>query len=444
MDWRLHVITPIHKSGDKSSVKNYRPISLLCIISKVLEKIIYDKIISFVSKSISPFQFGFRRKHSTLHQLLLFLNSVYASFDANIQTDVIYLDFKKAFDSVAHNELLVKLWSFGITGNLWKWFKGYLSARMQCVLLNGSISEPLPVISGVPQGSILGPILFLIFVNDIPDSVTSSATFLFADDTKCLKTTTCSSECVSLQRDLHYLSSWSQKWKLPFNEHKCVLLRFSSGHPPPLTYDYTINSEQISVHDHQRDLGVIISSNLTWNEHLKYILSKAYKTLGLIRRSFSSAHNPSIKKILYLCLVRPQLTYCSQIWRPHFLKDILNLEKVQRRATKYILNDFTSDYKSRLMELKILPLMMQLELNDMMFFIRCLKEPTEAFRVSSYVTFSSHSTRSSSHLKLHHTLSRTNTLSHFYFNQIPCLWNSFPTIDLDLSIKEDSSSSCGI
>ena len=163
-DWRLHLITPIHKSGDKSSVKNYRPISLLCTISKVLEKIIYDKIISFVSQSISPLQFaiGFRPKHSTLQQLLLFVNSICESFSSKSQTDVIYLDFKKAFDSVAHNELLAKLWSFRITGNLWWWFRGYLSSRHQCVIINHCISDPLPVISGVPQGSILGPLLFLL------------------------------------------------------------------------------------------------------------------------------------------------------------------------------------------------------------------------------------------------------------------------------------------
>ena len=116
-------------------MKNYRPISLLCTISKVLEKIIYDKSISFVSQSISPLQFGFRPKHSTLQQLLLFVNSICESFSSMSQTDVIYLDFKKAFDSVAQNELLVKLWSFGITGNLWWWFRGYLSSRHQCVIV---------------------------------------------------------------------------------------------------------------------------------------------------------------------------------------------------------------------------------------------------------------------------------------------------------------------
>ena len=433
-DWRLHLITPIHKSGDKSSVKNYRPISLLCTISKVLEKIIYDKIISFVSQSISPLQFGFRPKHSTLQQLLLFVNSICESFSSKSQTDVIYLDFKKAFDSVAHNELLVKLWSFGNTGNLWWWFRGYPSSRHQCVIINHCISDPLPVISGVPQGSIFGPLLFLIFINDLPTTVSSSHVFLFADDTKCFQTVRSSSDCHSLQNDLQNLFYWSQYWNLHFNERKCILLRFSPK-CPHIPFNYSISDKFIATLEHYRDLGVIMSHNLSWSEHLKYISSRAYKFLGLIRRSFSGGHLPGSKKILYISLIRSQLTYCSQIWRPHLLKDITALERIQRRATKFILNDFSSDYKSRLVALQILPLMMQLELYDLMFFIRCLKDPVKsnAFSISSYVTFCASSTRSSTHFKLKHSLSRTNIISHFYFNRLPRLWNSLPAINLNQS-----------
>ena len=433
-EWRLHLITPVHKSGDKSSVKNYRPISLLCIVSKVLEKIIYNKIIPFVSPSISPSQFGFRKKHSTLQQLLTFLGSVYESFGSNAQTDVIYLDFKKAFDTVAHGELLAKLWSFGVTGNLWKWFRSYLSARMQCVTLNRHISDLLPVVSGVPQGSILGPLLFLIFVNDLPESVTSSQIFLFADDTKCLLPVKGIPNCLSLQQDLDNLSLWSLNWKLNFNEAKCALVRFSSG-CPHVIYGYNINGHEISVQGSQRDLGIIISSDLSWREHIKHILSKAYKMLGLIRRSFHSDHCPQAKKILYLSLVQSQLTYCSQIWRPHLLKDVMALEGIQRRATKYILRDYSSDYKYRLVTLQMLPLMMQLELHDIMFLVRCLKEPTNAFNISAYVTFSSNSTRSSTFCKMNHSLSKTNSSQHFYFNRIPRLWNSLPPIDLTQSVS---------
>ena len=225
-DWRCHLIVPVFKSGNKSSVRNYRPISLLCTVSKVLEKLIYDIITQFVSSSISPSQFGFRPMHSSIQQLLVFLSIIQDSLATNSQADAVYLDFRKAFDSVPHNELLVKLWSFGITGNLWKWFKAYLFCRSQQVTINRCVSDPLPVVSGVPQGSILGPLLFLIFINDIPSSITYSHIFLFADDAKCLQTVSSLPDCRLLQHDLSSLSAGSRQWNLQFNATKCVILRF--------------------------------------------------------------------------------------------------------------------------------------------------------------------------------------------------------------------------
>ena len=305
---------------------------------------------------------------------------------------------------------------------------------MQCVSINTSISAQLPVISGVLQGSILDPLLFLIFVNDLPPSASTSSVFLFADDTKCLKTIRNISDCLSMQKDLQNLTVWSQCWKLNFNVAKCALLRFSSG-CPSVTFNYTINDNFISAQETHRDLGIIMSSDLSWREHMKSILCRAYKTLNLVQCSFSRGHSPQTKKIIYLSLIRSQLTYCSQIWHPHLLKDRVALEKIQRRATKYVLNDYTSDYRSRLIALHILPLMMQLELFDVMFFIQCLKAPTDAFNIYDHVTFHRSSTRCSTHLKLKHVLSRTNSARHCYFNRIPRLWSSLPTFDLDQSIS---------
>ena len=208
-EWHMHLIKPIFKSGDRSSVTNYRPISLLCVSSKVLERIVYNHIIEFVISNISVHQFGFLRGHSTLQQLLIFTNIVNDSFNSNSQTDVLYLDFKKAFDSVAHNELLFKLWSFGVTGNLWKWFQAYLTNRVQCVSVNNAVSDALPVVSGVPQGSILGPILFLVFVNDIPATLTSSLILLFADDAKCVQSVSQMSDYLSFQEGLNKFVTWS-------------------------------------------------------------------------------------------------------------------------------------------------------------------------------------------------------------------------------------------
>ena len=281
----MHVISPIFKSGDRSSVRNYRPISLLCTVSKVLERIVHEKIIDFLSPTISSHQFGFLRKRSVLQQLLVFLHNILSSLSTNSQVDVIYLDISKAFDSIPHDKLLLKLWSVGICGNLWFWFKGYLSSRRQCVSVRGQRSDFLPVLSGVPQGSILGPLLFLIYINDLPTFTSFSFPLLFADDTKCLKHIISISDCHLLQKDLLSLNDWSSTTSLSFNSIKCTLLRFCTK-SPLFDYNYSINNNAIVVKKCHRDLGVLMSNTLNWSAHYDAVSSKAYKMLGLLHCSF--------------------------------------------------------------------------------------------------------------------------------------------------------------
>ena len=349
----------------------------------------------------------------------------------SVHTDVIYLDLSKAFDSVPHNELLVKLWSSGITGHLWNWFRFYLTNRSQVVCINHQYSDPLPVLSGVPQGSILGPMLFITYINDMSAWAHFSKLLFFADDTKCYKSIHNLSDSYLLQEDLNSLATWSSINHIYFNSSKTVLLRFCSK-LPSIHFDYVLDNQQLRLKDSHWDLGVIISSNLTWTAHHNCITADAYRILSLIRRTFRHTTSIGAKKFLYLSLVKSRLTYCSQLWRPYLLKEITKLEKVQRRATKYILNDFSLKYKSRLSSLRILPLMMTF---DIIFFIKSVKSPTTAFNINNFVEFRFSSSRSSSGHKLIHRLSYSNTTRHFYFNRLPRLWNSLPFIDLNLSVE---------
>ena len=288
--------------------------------------------------------------------------------------------------------------------------------------------------SGVPQGSILGPLLFLIYVNDLPEVVKHVIFYMFADDVKCAMPIRSPLDSLYLQEDLEALCDWSAKWKLKFKESKCVLLRcFTNNNSTPTPTVYTLNGKEIQASNFHKDLGIVISDNLSFRCHYELLIARAYQILGLLRRTFN--HRPCVKEkmALYISLVRSQLMYCSQVWRPYLLWDIDKIERVQRRATKYILNDFTSDYKSRLITLGILPLMYVFELNDLMLCVKNLKSPSRDFDIKKYVKFSDHGTRSATSSRMIHRFTSTNSSRHEFFTRIPRLWNSVPSIDLKLS-----------
>ena len=240
--------------------------------------------------------------------------------------------------------------------------------------------------------------------------------------------------------------SWCSTWNLSLNSFKCASLCISlpssrSTLPDPVYY---INGQPIASVDKHRDLGITVQKNLSWSDHIATACTKAYKSLYLIRRTLSNLPSPSsIKLHLYKSLVRSKLSYCSQLWRPQLLRDIICLERVQRRATKFILNDFSSNYKSRLISLNLLPLMYWYELQDLMFLVKCLKDPPDNFDILSHISFLSSCTRASSSKKLKHNLCHTTTTRHFYFNRVVHLWNAIPAVDTSQSyyiIKRQLSS----
>ena len=219
------------------------------------------------------------------------------------------------------------------------------------------------------------------------------------------------------------LSSWSAVSCLSFNPSKSVHISFSSKLPT----SYILNECPINSSSSHKDLGVIVS-NLQWHHHHDHILGKAYKTLGIIRRTFSHLNSAATKLKLYISLIKSQLTYCSIIWRPHLIQDTSKLEQIQRRATKYIFNDYSSTYRTCLLHLNLLPLMYVF---DIMSLIKSLKFPSNCFNINHFISFSSSGTRSCG-VKLIHNISSTNKQQNFYFVRICRLWNALPIIDLTL------------
>lgn len=349
--WKTATVTAIFKKGSRNEPGNYRPVSLTCIVCKVLEQFIRDSVVEHMTilKLYSDCQHGFRQGRSCMTQLLEVMEDFTKMFDDKEPFDVVYLDFRKAFDSVPHERLLEKLKGYGITGNVISWVRAFLTGRIQRVKVGEEMSDNAPVLSGIPQGSILGPILFTLFINDLPNSV-SSVCKIFADDTKLYNVAKNSD---LLQNDIDNLIDWSDTWDLHFNAGKCKVIHFGINNP---CHTYTMNiggnESEITVDDEEKDLGVIFDKSLHFEKHVTEAIKKANKTLGLIKRSFSYL-DESTFCLLYKALVRPHLEYGNVIWAPLYKKYSKNIERVQRRATKLLKSLKNLTYIERLDKLKL-------------------------------------------------------------------------------------------
>ena len=327
---------------------------------------VFDQVSTFlIETSLSNSQFGFIQNRSAVKQLLLHTKSIISALDSHQQLGTAFLDICKAFDSVHHDQLLLKLWNLGLTGSVWQLNKSYLTGLRQCVRVEGQLSGWLPVCSGVRQGSILGPLLFLTYINDLSFFVSFSSTLLFADDTKLSRLVSSPSHCSELQADIRALQQWSSSSELSFNASKSSFLRFCTI-LSPISVDYDLNGSSIPSVSHGQDLGILFSSDLSWYEHYKLICSNAYRQLSLLKRTFSTACPSHIKKLMYISLVHSRLTYCSQVWRPMLFKDIVMLERVQHCATKFIVAASSVSYHDRLITLNLLPLMYFYEYLDLL------------------------------------------------------------------------------
>ena len=434
-DWRNANVTPIFKKGDRNDPANYRPVSLTSQVCKVLESIVRENIFSHLKSYnlLSDEQHGFREGRSCLSNLLTTLEDWTSILEDGDCVDVAYLDFRKAFDLVSHKHLLLKLQKHGINGQICNWIKAFLENRKQRVVIRGCKSEKLDVLSGVPQGSVLGPILFLIFINDLPNC-TNCPVCLFADDSKIYcriprknKTKTdVDGTHEMLQQDLHELEEWARKWKMSFNVNKCKIMHLGYGNEKQ---NYELNGTVLAETTEEKDLGVLIDNDLKFSRHIKGVVAKANRMIGLIKISFQCIDDEMFLN-LYNTLIRPLLEYCVQAWSPYLKKDIILLENVQRRATKLVGRLRNKGYEERLKELKLTKLQDRRSRGDMILTYRLLNG-LEGTDYSKFFTFyNNHYNLRGHSMKLEVTLEHLNIRKNFFAKRVVEKWNSLTEFEV--------------
>lgn len=332
--WKYSKVCPVFKKGEKNNIANFRPISIICNFCKGLEILLHDTIYPNIKNQLSIHQHGFVKGRSTTSNLICITQSISEAIDQRNQMDVIYTDFSKAFDTLDHAILLKKMSGFGFSHSLLVFFQSYLLGRKQYVAYSGFRSVEYLATSGVPQGSILGPLLFNLFINDIVDVIKVDC-LLYADDLKLFRIIDSIADCNLLQNSLSNISDWCVQNKLNLNVPKCNVMSYTTK-LAPITFNYSIDNVVLQRPETFKDLGVIFDKKLSFVAHINNINSEAFKTLGFLFRSSREFTNTDTLKILYFAFVRSKLEYASLVWNPYYVTHINNLEKVQRRFVKLL------------------------------------------------------------------------------------------------------------
>ena len=388
----------------------------------MLESIIKDKIIDFLDENelIRDTQHGFRKGRSCLTNLLEFLDIATDSFDQGKQVDVSYLDFSKAFDKVPHKRLILQLKTHGIQGQILNWIEAWLSGRQQRVILNGTKSDWKEVTSGVPQGSVLGPLLFIIFVNEIEHSLESKV-LKFADDIKVVRVIEESKDQETLQSDLDKLVKWSESWQMKFNLSKCKVMHAGKV---KTKHAYKMDGQELSQIEKEKDLGVFINHKLSSSDQVVEARKRALRMLGAINRNVSYKSEEVITK-LYCAYVRPHLEYCVQAWSPIYEKDCWLLERVQKRATKMVKRIKDLSYEERLKELGMFSLRYRRLRGDLIEVFKFVKDQQHGY-LKGLLEFNKENRSRGHNFRLIVKHSRTRLRQSFFGRRVVEPWNKLP------------------
>ena len=303
-EWSLANTCPLFKKSDRSLACNYRPVSLTCVPCKLLEHIVCSNIMPHLDeyKLLSDRQHAFRKGHSCETQLTTVINEWAKILDNRGQVDTFILDFEKAFDTPPHELLKSILFSYGIGGKTLKWIDSFLCFRQQRVVVNGVKSDWAPVLSGVPQGTVLGPLLFSLYINDISSDIEFEIR-VFADNCVCYREIKDEKDTMKLQRDIDRLGSWAKKWGMRFQPVKCNMVQLTRKRIKKIHASYTLEGTNLENVESIKYLGVTITSDLRWNTHLSNVCTKAIRTLGFLRRNLYSCPQ-EVKEAAYKGLVR--------------------------------------------------------------------------------------------------------------------------------------------
>ena len=427
--WRTALVIPIHKTGLKSTVSNYRPISLTSVFCRLFESIVHNHLITHLTnnKILSDTQHGFLRKKSTLTQHIDLLDKLTTNYDNKITSEMIYLDFSKAFDSVSHRKLIHILHHLQLNNSTLSWIIDYLSNRSQRTIVNGTFSNSTPVISGVPQGSVLGPLLFLLYLGvllKILEKMDNITVYAYADDLKILGT-----NCNSIQIALNKIENWSAEWQLNINCNKSEHITFSrtSSTKP----DFFFNNLTIPKTDIVKDLGILISHDLKWKNQISKVYSKSISLIYLILRSFKS-NNPAFYINLYNLYVRPILEYNCTAWSPYLISDIKRIESIQAKFTKRLCQNHNikfTNYKHRLEILKLDSLEIRRTKINLIFIYKMLHNLVD-LNFNKFFTLNNYSNKHN--LRRHqfqiYQPKHPNSIvrSQFFSYKIIAIWNQLP------------------
>ena len=353
--WKTANVIALHKKGSKTDFRNYRPISLTCIICKVYEKLVRAHILKHVDRKISRQQHGFVSGRSCLSNLLESVDSITDILAKGESVDIFYMDFQKAFDTVPHNRLRIKLEAYGISCKTLDVISDFLADRSFKVTVGNEKSESYAVTSGVPQGSVLGPLLFVLYINDLPGKIKNYVSS-FGDD---LKMHGRSNARELNQNDIDELNKWQNLWLLMFNtkDEKCKVMHVGKNNP---CHKYYLGEILLPAVKSEQDLGVLVTPNLNWNEHILASVQKANSTIAWVTRTII-CRSPEVMLKIYTSIVRPQLEFCVQLWSPlpshGYWGLILSIENVQRSFTRMINGIGTLTYENRLKNLGLTTLL---------------------------------------------------------------------------------------